>query len=283
MTTILDGKGLAEKILQNIKEKVTTLNRKPKLVVIQIGEDPASKVYIKHKKKACLKVDFSFAEISLPFDIDQKTVLQKIDQLNADQNVDGLIVQLPVPKQINVPQIMRQIDPKKDVDGFCAYNLGKMFLSKEFEDLPPATPLGIITLLQEYKIPLQGKDVCIVGSSNIVGKPVALMLKNRNATIQLCDIFTQNLAEKTKKADILISAVGKAKLITSEMVKKNAVVIDVGMNRDENGKLCGDVDFENIASKVSYITPVPGGVGPMTVASLIVNTFNAYKRRLNLT
>ena len=204
-----------------------------------------------------------------------------IDELNTDPDVTGFIVQVPLPGELqkHVPQIIRAIDPKKDIDGFGAYNLGKMFLSQEFEHLPPATPAGIIAMLDHYKIPVAGKHVVVVGRSNTVGKPIGIMLLNRDATVTLCHSKTANLAEITKQADILIAAVGRRNLITAAMVKDGVVVIDVGMNKNDEGKLCGDVDFDEVSKKASAITPVPGGVGPMTVAALIRNCVRAKERQ----
>ncbi len=278
-TKILDGKKLADKLLQEAKEKVAKMAQKPKLVVVQVGEDPASKVYIRKKKEAALEAGLLYEEVSYPENISQEELLSKITELNEDTEVTGIIVQLPLPAHISVPLVIRQIKPIKDVDGFCAYNLGKVFLSKDFEDLPPATPFGVIKLLDEYNIDVQGMDAIIVGHSNITGKPLAMMLLNRNATVSVCHIHTKNLAEYTKKADLIAVAVGKAKLITADMVKKGAIIVDIGMNRDENGKLCGDVDYEEVSKKASYITPVPGGVGPMTVISLILNTIRAKEKQ----
>lgn len=276
---ILDGKKLADKLLQEATEKVPKMTKKPKLVVIQIGEDPASKVYIRKKQETALSAGLDFEEIKYPAEISQEEVLEKISNLNYDSEVNGIIVQLPVPAHISVPLLTRQIAPIKDVDGFCAYNLGKCFLSKDFEDLPPATPLGVIKLLEEYNIDVKGMNAVVVGHSNIVGKPLAMMLLNRDATVSICHIHTKNLKEYTEKADLLAVGVGKRNLITADMVKEGAIVIDIGMNRDDNGKLCGDVDFEEISKKASFITPVPGGVGPMTVISLILNTIKAKEKQ----
>lgn len=283
MTKILDGKALSEKLLEEARKKVAKMQTKPKLVVIQVGKNSASNIYVRKKKEACEKVGIDFEEIMLTENISQEIVLQKIKDLNNDKIVSGIIVQLPIPKHISVPLVIREIEPKKDVDGFCAYNLGKVFLSKEFEHLPPATPLGIIKMLEEYNIDPKGMNAVVVGHSNIVGKPISMMLLNRDATVTTCHIHTKNLKEHTKNADLLVVAVGKINLITADMVKDGAIVIDVGMNRHpETGKLCGDTNFENVAKKTSYITPVPGGVGPMTVACLVLNTINAKERQEKL-
>lgn len=274
---ILDGKALSEELIDSVKDEATKL--KPKLAVILVGEDPASLIYTKNKKRACERVGIDYIERRFPAAITQEELIEEIEDINQDSAINGMIVQLPLPDHIYIPEIIRAIDPKKDVDGFHAYNIGKMFLSPEFEDLPPATPLGIVKLLDHYNISIQGKEVVVVGHSNIVGKPISVMMLNRNATVTTCHIYTKDLASHTKRADILIVAVGKPNLITADMVKKGAVVVDVGMNRAEDGKLCGDVDFENVSKIAGYITPVPGGAGPMTVAALILNTVHAAKRQ----
>ncbi|MBN2096469.1 bifunctional 5,10-methylenetetrahydrofolate dehydrogenase/5,10-methenyltetrahydrofolate cyclohydrolase [Candidatus Peregrinibacteria bacterium] len=274
---ILDGKALSEELIDSAKDEATKW--KPKLAVILVGENPASLVYIKNKKKACERAGIEYEERRFPDTITQDQLISEIEKINTDDGISGLIVQLPLPEHIQVPLVIRAIDPKKDVDGFHAYNLGKIFLSPDFEDLPPATPSGIIRLLDHYDIPIRGQEAVVVGHSNHVGKPVSIMLLNRNATVTTCHIHTKDLKSHTKRADILIVAVGKAGLITADMVKKGAVVVDVGINRTEDGKLCGDVDFENVSKKASFISPVPGGVGPMTVAALILNTVHAAKRQ----
>lgn len=274
---ILDGKALSEQLIDSVKERAEELS--PTLAVILVGENPASMTYVRNKKKACERAGIEYREFRYPDSITQESLLQKIDELNEDDSVNGLIVQLPLPKQIYVPEVIRAVAPAKDVDGFHAYNLGKMILSSEFEDLPPATPLGIVKLLDHYDIPIQGQEVVVVGHSNIVGKPISMMMLNRNATVTTCHIHTKDLSAHTRRADILIVAVGKEKLITADMVKDGVVVVDVGMNRNEAGKLCGDVDFEAVEKKASFITPVPGGVGPMTVAALILNTIRATERQ----
>ena len=277
--TILSGKEAAGALLEGLKAKIKTLD--PKLVIVQVGNDPASTSYIKQKFKSCEAVGLRHEHRHLSETISFEELMSTVSELNADPDVTGFIVQLPLPKHLekDVPKIIRAIDPKKDVDGFGAYNLGKVFLSTEFEDLPPATPSGVIALLDYYKIALEGKHVVIVGRSNHVGKPLAVMLINRNATVTICHSKTKNLAEITKQADILIAAIGKAKMITKDMVKPGAVVVDIGMSR-ENGVLVGDVDFENVKMIASAITPVPGGIGPMTVASLIKNCVHAKERQL---
>jgi len=274
---ILDGKALSEKLIDSVRAKARKF--KPTLAVILVGEDPASLTYIKNKKTACEQAGIQYVEFRYPLKTTQKTLLAKIEEINRDKKINGVIVQMPLPPQLSAPLLMRAIDPKKDVDGFHAYNLGKMMLSPEFEDLPPATPLGIVKLLDYYDIPVQGKEVVVIGASNIVGKPLSVMLLNRNATVTTCHIYTKNLAAHTRRADVLISAVGKINLVTAPMIKRGAVVIDVGINRDKKGKLCGDVDFKAVSRKASYISPVPGGVGPMTVAALILNTIRATERQ----
>lgn len=277
--TILSGREAADALLERLKPQVATLD--PKLVVVQVGDDPASASYIKQKIASCAKIGLRSEHKHLSAETTEAELFALIDQLNADADVTGFIVQLPLPTHLQplVPQVIRAIDPAKDVDGFGAYNLGKMFLSTEFEHLPPATPGGIIALLEHYKIDVAGKHVVVVGRSNIVGKPIAIMLLNRDATVTICHSKTKNLAELTKQADVLIAAVGKRHLISAEMVKPGAVVIDVGMHRTEEG-LSGDVDFEAVQEVASAITPVPGGVGPMTVASLIKNCVTAKERQV---
>ena len=274
---LLDGKSLSSELIDSVKEDAEKL--KPTLAVILVGENLASLTYTKNKRKACERAGIEYDERVFPDTITQEDLLKEVEKLNEDESINGFIVQMPLPDQIDPPQIIRAIDPKKDVDGFHAYNLGKMFLSSEFEDLPPATPAGIIKLLDHYDVPIRGKEVVVVGHSNIVGKPISMMMLNRNATVTTCHIHTKDLASHTKRADILIVAAGKQNLITADMVKDGVVVVDVGINRTEEGKLCGDVDFENVSKKASYISPVPGGVGPMTVAALILNTISAVKRQ----
>ncbi|MFH1012130.1 MAG: bifunctional 5,10-methylenetetrahydrofolate dehydrogenase/5,10-methenyltetrahydrofolate cyclohydrolase [Candidatus Peregrinibacteria bacterium] len=274
---ILDGKAFSAELIDSVKEKAQKL--KPTLCVILVGENPASLAYIKNKQKACERAGIKYVEYRYPDTMTEKKLLEKIEEANQDKKINGLIVQLPLPEHISVPLVIRAVAPAKDVDGFHAYNLGKMFLSPEFEDLPPATPLGIIKLLDHYDIPIRGQEVVVVGHSNIVGKPISMMMLNRNATVTTCHIHTKDLASHTKRADILIVAVGKEKLITADMVKKGVVVVDVGINRRKDGSICGDVDFPAVSKKASYISPVPGGVGPMTVAALILNTVRAAERQ----
>ncbi|MBM3231002.1 bifunctional 5,10-methylenetetrahydrofolate dehydrogenase/5,10-methenyltetrahydrofolate cyclohydrolase [Candidatus Peregrinibacteria bacterium] len=280
-TLLLDGKKAAEALLDFLKPLVETLD--PKLVVVQVGDDPASESYIRQKVKSCTEIGMRNEHMHVPKDTSLDQLLEIVGRLNNDPDVTGFFVQLPLPEHLerHTPQIIRAIDPKKDIDGFGAYNLGKVFLSKDFEDLPPATPSGIVRLLEHYKIPVAGKHAVIVGRSNTVGKPLAIMLLNRDATVTVCHSKTKNLGDMTRKADILIAAAGKAKLITADMVQQGAVVIDVGIHRID-GALCGDTDFEALRKKVSAITPVPGGVGPMTVASLLRNCVRAKERQMGI-
>lgn len=276
MAEIIDGKLVSKKILQELSEKIALLEKKPSLAVIIVGEDPASKIYVNLKKKKAEELGIVSTVIEMSQDVSESELLNKIDELNKDESVNAILVQMPLPKHIDANKVIEKISPQKDVDCFHAYNVGKIATgNKPF--VYPCTPKGILELLNFYNIEISGKHVVMVGRSNIVGRPMAQMLLNKNATVTICHSKTNNLEELTKQADILISAVGKAGLIKKEMVKDNVVVIDVGMNRDENGKLCGDVDFEQVKQKASYITPVPGGVGPMTICSLMVNTFDLFK------
>jgi methylenetetrahydrofolate dehydrogenase (NADP+)/methenyltetrahydrofolate cyclohydrolase len=276
---LLSGRDASAAVLALLKPKITKLD--PKLVVVQVGDDAGSSSYIKQKMKSAAEVGMRSEHCHLDSSLSFEDLLSKVAELNADPDVTGFIVQLPLPEhlQSHVPEIIRAIDPKKDVDGFGAYNLGKMFLSKDFEHLPPATPAGIVMLLEHYKIPVAGKHVVIVGRSNIVGKPLAIMMLNRDATVTVCHSKTKDLAAVTRQADILVAAIGKPKFITKDMVKTGAVIIDVGTSRVD-GKLTGDVDFESVEKIASAITPVPGGVGPMTVASLIKNCVQAKERQM---
>ena len=275
---ILSGKDTADALLNTLKPKIKELN--PKLVVVQVGDDPASSSYIKQKMKSCEKVEMRSEHKHLPEDTTLEDLMAVVEELNDDPDVTGFIVQLPLPSQLNdhAPEIIKAVDPKKDIDGFGAYNLGKMLLSKEFEHLTPATPSGIILMLEHYNIDIAGKHVVVVGRSNTVGKPISVMLLNRDATVTICHSKTKDLSALTSQADILIAAIGKPKMITGDMVKDGAVVIDVGINRTDEG-LVGDVDFEAVKKKASAITPVPGGVGPMTVAALIRNCVSAKERQ----
>ncbi len=276
---LLDGKLVAQELYTKLLGDVQALKAKdiqPKLVIILVGDDPASQSYIRSKTKASEKLGIESELITYkPDEIDTPRLIAKINELNNDDSVNGILVQLPLPDHIYEPEIIKAISPIKDVDGFTAYNIGKMFLSTDFEELAPCTPLGIIRMLEHYNIDVTGKEAVVVGRSNIVGKPAAVMLLNRGATVTACHSKTKDLKFHTSRADILVVAVGKSKLITADMVKEGAVVIDVGMNRNEKGKLEGDVDFENVKNKASYITPVPGGCGLMTVACLMENVVKA--------
>ncbi len=276
---LLNGREAADALLESLKPQVKTLD--PKLTIVQVGFDAASISYIKQKTKSCDAVGMRYDHRHYKEDVTLKELLNVIDELNADADVAGFIIQLPLPKHLepHVPQIIRAIDPKKDIDGFGAYNLGKMFLSTEYEDLPPATPAGVIQLLEHYKISIVGKHAVVVGRSNNVGKPLAVMLLNRNATVTFCHSKTADLGSFTKQADILCVAVGNPEMITKDMVKPGAVVIDIGMSRDEEG-LKGDVKFDEVKAIASAISPTPGGIGPMTVASLIRNCVRAKERQM---
>ncbi|MBU2100413.1 bifunctional methylenetetrahydrofolate dehydrogenase/methenyltetrahydrofolate cyclohydrolase [Candidatus Micrarchaeota archaeon] len=282
---VFDGKKLAEKIKEKIAKEIKEKNLKPKLSLILVGNDPASQVYVKKKHEACQEIGIISDQHFFTEKASEKEITELIEILNKDPEVSGILVQLPLPEQISVKKVINLILPEKDVDGFHPVNIGKASIGQNC--FFPATPLGILRLIEEEKIELQGKNVVIVGTSNIVGKPLGLMLLNKNATITYCNKFTKDLKEFTKKADILISAVGKPKLITKDMVKKNAIVIDVGTTRNETGKLTGDVDFEEVKKTALFITPVPGGVGPLTVACLMENTLKAekqsFKKRLSKT
>lgn len=277
---ILYGHPAAERLLAHAKQSMDSLH--VGLAIVQVGSDPASTRYITTKLQKAQSIGIDARHIHLAEDTNAESLFTLIRTLNADQNTTGYIIQLPLPKHLQAvaPLLFRAIDPAKDVDGFTAYNVGKMFLSTEFEHLPPATPAGIIALLEHENIPIRGMNATVVGHSNIVGKPLAIMLVNRGATVTVCHSDTRNLAEHTKNADILVSAVGKANLITADMVREHAVVIDVGMNDTPDG-LRGDV-HPDVATVASALTPVPGGVGPMTVAHLLSNCVTAAKRQMHL-
>ena len=276
MAIILDGKKLRDKIFESLKAELDKMPEKPTLAVILVGENPASQIYVRNKKKTAEKLGINSLSIEYPADISEKELLSKIQKLNNDKNITAILVQLPLPEHINKNKIIDAILPQKDVDGLTPYNLGKLFSGEE-PYVYPCTPKGILLLLDEYNIELDGKNVVVVGRSNLVGKPVAQMLLKRNATVTMCHSHTKNLSEITKTADIVVSAVGK-NVIGEKMLKSNCVVIDVGIFRDENGKISGDVDFENVSKISAYISPVPGGVGPMTIASLMLNTVELAKK-----
>jgi len=278
----IDGKAFSQVILEKIKEEHNQLKEKygkqAGLAVVIVGNNPASQVYVRNKMKACENVGFYSENIELDKNISEEELLQEIDKLNKNDRINGILVQLPLPSHINELKIIDSISPEKDVDGFHVANIGKMVIGDETGFLS-CTPYGIMQLLEEYKIEIAGKDAVIIGRSNIVGKPMALMLIQKGATVQVCNSRTKDLRKKLNDADIIIVAAGVPKLLKKEDVKEGAVVIDVGINRVD-GKICGDVDYEEVAERASYITPVPGGVGPMTIASLIKNTFKSYKNSL---
>ena len=278
----IDGKAFSQVILEKIREEHNQLKEKygkqAGLAVVIVGSNPASQVYVRNKMKACENVGFYSENIELDENISEKELLQEINKLNKNDRINGILVQLPLPAHINELKIIDSISPEKDVDGFHVSNIGKMVIGDETGFLS-CTPYGIMQLLEEYKIEIAGKDAVIIGRSNIVGKPMALMLIQKGATVQVCNSRTKDLRKKLNEADIIIVAAGVPKLLKKEDVKEGAVVIDVGINRVD-GKICGDVDYEEVAEKTSYITPVPGGVGPMTIASLIKNTFKSYKNSL---
>ncbi|MBP7057785.1 bifunctional 5,10-methylenetetrahydrofolate dehydrogenase/5,10-methenyltetrahydrofolate cyclohydrolase [Candidatus Gracilibacteria bacterium] len=283
---ILDGKKVADEMKQKLKVKFAELLNqgvKPKLVIVQVGDDPASLSYVKGKIKACdtLGIEGEILKYA-PDEVTTESLIKKVIELNIDASVNGILIQMPLPEHIYYPEVFKAMSPYKDVDGFTAYNLGKTFLSTDFEELAPPTPLGIIRLFEHYGIEVMGKEAVIVGVSNLVGKPLTVMLLNRRATVTTCHSKTKDLGLHTRKADILIVAVGKPFLITADMVKKDTIVVDVGINKTTKGKLIGDVDFENVAERTSYITPVPGGVGPMTVACLMENMYKAVKKQIKM-
>lgn len=275
---ILDGRLVSQSILESVGREVKLLKSKgilPKLVIILVGENPASLSYITQKEKSAVSTGILCDLVKLSEkETNTDKLVSLIEKLNEDATIHGILVQLPLPTKISSPLVIRAIAPEKDVDGFHAYNIGKMFISSEFERLVPCTSMGVIKLLEYYKVPIKGQNIVIVGRSNLVGKPLAAMLINRDATVTVCHSKTQNLAKFTREADILISAVGKPKIITNDMVKKGVVLVDVGTVKVE-GKLVGDLDAENLKEIASYISPVPGGVGPMTVACLMENVIKA--------
>ena len=280
MAIIIDGKELAKKIRANLKiecEELKKRNINSKLAVIMVGDDPASKVYVRNKSKVCEDVGIEYKEYLLSSNTKQKELIELIEKLNQDKTINGILLQSPIPANLDINEAFRTISPQKDVDGFNPVNVGKLVLNQD--TFVSCTPYGIMKMFEKYNIDLTGKNVVILGRSNIVGKPLMHCCLNKNATVTVCHSKTQNLAQKAKEADILISAIGKAQFVTADMVKENAVVIDVGINRLENGKITGDVDFENVKEKASYITPVPGGVGPMTIAMLMNNVIKATKRQ----
>ena len=281
MAEIIDGKALRNKILADLKSEIEKYEKKPFLAVIIVGNDPASKIYVANKKKTALELGFESVVIEMPENVPEIELLKKINELNADKNVNAILVQLPLPPHIDTEKVIESVLPQKDVDCFHPLNTGKIAQNAR-PFVFPCTPKGIITMLNEYKIPIPGKNAVVIGRSNIVGRPLAAMLTNLDATVTICHSKTRNLKEITRNADILISAAGSLGLVSADMVKKGAVVIDVGMNRNENGKLAGDVDFEAVKEAASFITPVPGGVGPMTICTLMTNTYELFKLQNNL-
>lgn len=277
----INGKEISLKRKDKVKEIIEQLKQEgkriPKLTVVLVGDDQASQTYVKNKDKACQYVGMLSDILRLPSDTTEQTLKSVIQELNNDDTVDGILIQLPLPKQINEEHILSLVDPDKDVDGFHPQNVAKLVLGQQ--GLVPCTPKGMMVLLDEINYDLTGKEVVVVGRSNIVGKPVALLCLHKHATITVAHSRTKDLKDICKRADILITAIGQPKFFTQEYVKDGAIVLDVGMNRDENNKLCGDVDYENVKDKASYITPVPGGVGPMTIAMLLENTLQAYNQR----
>jgi len=277
---LIDGKSLSKKVQSSVQAEVEKLKQEknivPGLAVIIIGDDPASHAYVSMKEKACKAVGFYSIAHKMPDTITQDEIIQIITMMNNNPHIHGILVQLPLPPHIDTNKILEVIDPKKDVDGFHAYNVGRMVTN--LDSFVACTPLGVMKMFEEYNIELQGKSVVVVGASNIVGKPMASLLLNANATVTVTHIYTKDLASYTRNADIVIVGVGKPNLITADMVKDGAIVIDIGINRLDSGKLVGDVDFENVSPKCSYITPVPGGVGPMTIAMLLSNTLKATKQ-----
>lgn len=278
--TLLDGKALAAKIKEQVREEAAKLPRRPGLAVVLVGNDPASRVYVTSKRKDCEECGFYSEEYALLEETTQEELLELVATLNGREDIDGILVQLPLPRHLNEEAVIEAISPKKDVDGFHPMNAGNLLIGRP--GFLPCTPAGVMELLDEYGVDPAGKNAVVVGRSNIVGKPMALLLLRRDATVTVCHSKTPDLVEKCRQADILVSAVGRTGLITADMVKEGAAVVDVAMNRNEAGKLCGDVDFAAVSPKTSFITPVPGGVGPMTRAVLMQNTLLAAKQHQNL-
>lgn len=275
---IIDGKAVSKKVKEDVKAECEQLKAKgitPGLAVIIVGEDPASQVYVHNKEVACEACGFHSVKYALPAETTQEELNALIDELNEDNSINGILCQLPLPKHLDDKEVINRINPIKDVDAFHPVNVGAIMIG-DYNYLP-CTPAGVMELIHSTGVDVSGKKAVVIGRSNIVGKPMAMLLLHENATVEITHSKTQSLADVTKQADILVAAIGKAKFVTADMVKQGAVVIDVGMNRDENGKLCGDVDFEGVKDKCSFITPVPGGVGPMTIAMLMKNTLTAAK------
>ena len=274
---IIDGKKVSAEVKEQVRQETLRLKEEhgvtPGLAVVIVGDDPASRVYVNNKKKACELVGFRSEEYALPASATQEELLDLVHKLNENEDINGILVQLPLPKHLDDKAVIEAINPVKDVDAFHAVNVGKIMLGEY--DFLPCTPAGVMEMLHSYSIPVEGRECVVIGRSNIVGKPMGMLLLHENGTVTICHSRTKNLAEVCRRADILVAAVGIPKFVKADMVKEGAVVIDVGMDRDENGRLCGDVDFENVKEKCSFITPVPGGVGPMTIATLMKNTIKA--------
>lgn len=276
MAEIINGKKLAKEIREDLKikcEEIKEIGIKPKLAVIMVGDDRASQVYIRNKSKVCDEIGIEFEEHLLDANIEQEVLIDLIEKLNKDKNIHGILLQSPIPKHLDINEAFRTIAPEKDVDGFNPLNVGKLCLNQE--TFVSCTPYGIMKMFEAYDIDLTGKNVTIIGRSNIVGKPLIQCCLNKNATVTVCHSKTKNLKQHTQNADVVIAAIGKSKFVTEDMIKPGAVVIDVGINRSDDGNITGDVDFENVYNKASYITPVPGGVGPMTIAMLMNNVIKA--------
>ncbi|HLF86799.1 MAG TPA: bifunctional methylenetetrahydrofolate dehydrogenase/methenyltetrahydrofolate cyclohydrolase FolD [Nitrospiria bacterium] len=283
MASIIDGKAVASEIRAKIKKDVEQLRSKgivPGLAAVLVGDNPASQVYVRNKRKACEEAGIYSEEHKLPADLKQEALVKLVNDLNIDKKINGILIQLPLPKHIDSKVILECVSPDKDVDGFHPYNVGRLTVGDPI--FSPCTPHGVIVLLEHYGIKMDGMNAVVVGRSNIVGKPVALMLLNRNATVTICHSKTPDLEERCREADILIVAAGRPRMIRGDMVKEGAVVVDVGINREDNGGLVGDVDFEEVSKRAGWITPVPGGVGPMTIAILLKNTVESAKRAAGL-
>lgn len=283
MAKIINGKELAKNIRLELKKEVEKLNTDisfPKLAVIMVGEDKASKVYVRNKSKACEEIGIEYEEVLLDETTTMEQLLEIIEDLNNRKDINGILLQSPIPKHLDIYKAFNKISPSKDVDGFNPINVGKLAIGED--SFISCTPYGVIKMLENYNIPIEGKNAVIIGRSNIVGKPLIQCLLQKNATVTVCHSKTENIKEITKNADILVAALGKAKFVTKDMVKEGAIIIDVGINRNEDGKLVGDVDYEEVEKVASYITPVPGGVGPMTIAMLMNNVIKAWKKQNNI-
>jgi methylenetetrahydrofolate dehydrogenase (NADP+)/methenyltetrahydrofolate cyclohydrolase len=274
---IIDGKQIAKKLRSSIAKQVAKLDRKPGLAVILVGDDPASAVYVRNKDNACKEVGFYSEKINKLADITQAALLSEVERLNKDDKIDGILVQLPLPSHLDANQVIEAINPNKDVDGFHSENVGKLMQNKPY--LRPCTPKGVMTMLATIGVDLVSKNCVVVGASNIVGRPMAMELLNARATVTICNSKTQDLSSKVKQADVVVVAIGRPKMIKGDWIKDGAIVIDVGISRLDDGSLSGDVDFDSVQDKAAWITPVPGGVGPMTIATLLENTLTAYTAR----